>query len=286
VFQRGRAAMQRLNELLTVEPAIASPPGASPIERFRGEIELRDVTFRYPGRPDGPPVLDHVSLRIPAGRTIAVVGRTGSGKSSLVQLLPRLFDVEAGQVLLDGRDVRTLPIGWLRATVGLVPQDPFLFSRTIAENVGFALADESRDRIEWAVDAAGLRRDLADMPAGLETVVGERGITLSGGQKQRVTLARVLAADPQVLILDDALASVDASTEREILDRLRDVFHTRTTLLVAHRITTIKEADEIVVLEHGRIVEQGTHEELLARGAVYPDLFRQQVLEGELEAFG
>ena len=167
-----------------------------------------------------------------------------------------------------------------------MPQDPFLFSRSIAENVGFALADESRARIEWAVDAAGLRRDLADMPAGLETIVGERGITLSGGQKQRVTLARVLAADPSVLILDDALASVDASTEREILDRLADVFHTRTTLVVAHRITTIKEADEIVVLERGRIVEQGTHDALLARGAVYPDLFRQQALDDELEAFG
>jgi len=167
-----------------------------------------------------------------------------------------------------------------------VPQDPFLFSRTIAENVGFALANDGRERIEWAVDAAGLRRDLADMPAELETIVGERGITLSGGQKQRVTLARVLASEPRVLILDDALASVDASTEREILDRLRDVFHSRTTLLVAHRITTVKEADHIVVLEHGRIVEQGTHEALLARGAVYPDLFRQQVLEGELEAFG
>jgi ATP-binding cassette subfamily B multidrug efflux pump len=286
VFQRGRAAMQRLNELFRVEPAIASAPGASPIDAVRGEIELRDVTFRYPGRPDGPPILDHVSLRIPAGRTVAIVGRTGAGKTALVQLLPRLFDVEGGQVLLDGRDVRTLPLGWVRATVGLVPQDPFLFSRTIAENIGFALARDGAERIEWAAEAAGLRRDLADMPAGLGTVVGERGITLSGGQKQRVTLARVLASEPRVLILDDALASVDASTEREILDRLRDVFKSRTTLLVAHRITTVKEADEIVVLSRGKIVEQGTHEALLARGEVYPDLFRQQALEGELEAIG
>jgi ATP-binding cassette, subfamily B, multidrug efflux pump len=286
VFQRGRAAMRRLNELFAVEPAIASAQGATPIAGFRGEIELRDVTFRYPGGRDLPPVLDRVSLRIPPGKTIAIVGRTGAGKTALVQLLPRLFDVEDGQVLLDGRDVRTLPLGWVRAAVGLVPQDPFLFSRTIAENVGFALPTDGADRVVWAVDTAGLRRDLADMPAGLDTVVGERGITLSGGQKQRVTLARVLAADPRVLVLDDALSSVDASTEREILDRLGDVLRTRTTLLVAHRITTVKEADEIVVLERGRIVEQGTHDELLARGAVYPDLFRQQAIETELEAIG
>jgi ATP-binding cassette subfamily B protein len=286
VFQRGRAAMRRLGELFDVEPAIATASGAQPITPFRGEIELRDVTFRYPGRPDAPPVLERVNLTIPAGRTVAVVGRTGAGKTALVQLLPRLFDVEAGQVLLDGRDVRTLPLAWVRETVGLVPQDPFLFSRTIAENVGFALREDGADRIAWAVTAAGLRRDLADMPAGLDTIVGERGITLSGGQKQRVTLARVLASDPKILILDDALANVDASTEREILDQLRDVFRVRTTLLVAHRITTVKEADEIVVLERGRIVEHGDHETLLARGAVYADLFRQQSLEGELEAIG
>jgi ATP-binding cassette, subfamily B, multidrug efflux pump len=280
--------MSRLNDVFATEPAIASGPDAVPIAPFQGEVELRDVTFRFPTRRDGPPVLEGVSLRIPAGQTVAVVGRTGAGKSALVQLLPRLFDVEKGQVLLDGRDVRTLPLGWLRAAVGLVPQDPFLFSRTIGENVGFALSDAHEDaaRIRWAVEAAGLARDVADMPAGLGTVVGERGITLSGGQKQRTTLARVLASDPKVLILDDALSSVDASTEREILDRLRDVFRSRTTFLVAHRITTVKEADLIVVLQHGRIVEQGTHEHLLARGDVYPDLFRQQALDDELEAFG
>jgi ATP-binding cassette subfamily B protein len=286
VFQRGRAAMQRLNELFGVAPAIADAPDAAPVVPFRGEIELRDVTFRYPGRPGGPPILDRVSLRIPAGKTVALVGRTGSGKTALAQLLPRLFDVESGQVLVDGRDVRTLPLAWLRAAVGLVPQDPFLFSRTVRENVAFAVDGLEPDRIAWAVQAAGLARDVADMPAGLDTVVGERGVTLSGGQKQRVTLARVLASDPRVLVLDDALASVDASTEREILDRLQDVFRTRTTVLIAHRLTTVREADEIVVLEQGRVVEQGTHEALLARGAVYPDLFRQQALETELEAIG
>jgi ATP-binding cassette subfamily B protein len=190
-------------------------------------------------------------------------------------------------VLLDGRDVRTLPLGWLRRNVGLVPQDPFLFSRTLRENVAFALeetAGNGTDRIDWAVGMAGLARDVADMPHGLETIVGERGITLSGGQKQRVTLARVLAAAPRVLVMDDALSSVDAATEREILDRLRDFFRARTTVLIAHRITTVKAADFIVVLDERGVAEVGTHDELLARGGVYTDLFRQESLEEELEA--
>ena len=284
VLQRGRAAMQRLNELFLVAPAITSPPGARPIESLRGEVALRGVTFRYPGRPDGPPVLKDVDLVVPAGRTIAIVGRTGAGKTALVQLLPRLFDVEAGSVCLDGRDVRSLPLPWLRRQVGLVQQDPFLFSGTIRENVAFALDGDGRERVEWAVRAAGLTRDLAEMPAGLETIVGERGVTLSGGQKQRVALARVLVRAPQVVVLDDALSSVDAATEREMLDRLREFFRERTTILVAHRITTVKEADLIVVLDDGAIAEVGDHESLLARGRVYPDLFRQQALEVELEA--
>jgi ATP-binding cassette subfamily B protein len=284
VLQRGRAAMQRLNELFAVQPAITSPTDAVAPTDVRGEITLRGVTFRYPGRPDAPPVLADVDLTIPAGGTVAIVGRTGAGKSTLVQLLPRLFDVDAGQVLLDGQDVRTLPLGWLRRTVGLVPQDPFLFSRTIAENVAFTLDTDGARKIDAAVGMAGLERDVVEMPKGLETLVGERGITLSGGQKQRVTLARVVAAAPRVLVLDDALSSVDAATEREILDRLHEFFRSRTTILVAHRLTTVKEADLIVVLDDGRIVEMGDHDTLLARGRVYPDLFRQQTLEVELEA--
>jgi ATP-binding cassette, subfamily B, multidrug efflux pump len=284
ILQRGRAAMQRLNEIFAVEPAIASPPGAVAPGTAAGEIALRGVTFRYPGRPDAPPILDDVDLTVPAGRTVALVGRTGAGKSSLVQLLPRLFDVDAGTVLLDGRDVRTLPLGWLRRQVGLVPQDPFLFSRTIRENVGLALDGDGDGHVDWAVRMAALSRDLASFPHGLGTVVGERGVTLSGGQKQRVALARVLAAAPRVLILDDALSSVDAETERTILDQLRDFFRERTTILVAHRITTVKEADLIFVIDDGRLVESGDHETLLARGGVYADLFRQQALEGELEA--
>ena len=221
---------------------------------------------------------------MPAGRTVAIVGRTGSGKSTLVQLLPRLFDVEAGAVLLDGRDVRTLPLGWLRRQVGVVPQDPFLFSRSIRENVAFALHENGNGRVDDAIERAALTRDLAEFPDGIETIVGERGVTLSGGQKQRVALARVLAAAPRVLVLDDALSSVDAQTEREILDRLRDFFHQRTTILVAHRITTVKEADLIYVVDEGQVVEHGDHESLLARGGLYADLFRQQSLEVELEA--
>jgi ATP-binding cassette subfamily B protein len=287
ILQRGRAAMLRLNELFAVQPAITSPPDAAPIEPFRGELAFRDVAFRYPGRTTAPPVLAGVNVTIPAGRTVAIVGRTGAGKTSLVQLLPRLFDVERGQVLLDGRDVRTLPLAWLRRHVGLVPQDPFLFSRTLRENVAFALDEadgNGSDPVEWAVEMAGLARDVADMPHGLETIVGERGITLSGGQKQRVTLARVLAAAPRVLLMDDALSSVDAATEREILDRLRDFFRARTTVLIAHRITTVKAADFIVVLDERGVAEAGTHDELLARGGVYTDLFRQEALEEELEA--
>ena len=286
VLQRGRAAMSRLDELFAVQPAIADAPGAAaPTGRVAGEIALRNVTFRHAGQ-HGEPALRDVSLTVPAGATVAIVGRTGAGKSSVVQLLPRLFDVEAGTVLLDGRDVRTLPLGWLRRRVGLVPQDPFLFSRTIRETVAFALeANGDADaRVAWAVEAAGLSRDLTEMPRGLETIVGERGITLSGGQKQRTTLARVLAQAPTVLILDDALSSVDAATEREILDRLRGFFHERTTVLVAHRLTTVKEADLIVVLDDGRVVETGRHDDLVARGGVYADLFRQQALETELEA--
>jgi ATP-binding cassette subfamily B protein len=286
ILQRGRAAMQRLNELFAVVPAIQSLPDAEPIPAFRGEVAFRGVRFRYPGRTDAPPVLDDLDLTVPAGRTVAIVGRTGAGKSTLVQLLPRLFDVEAGAVLLDGRDVRSLPLGWLRREVGLVPQDPFLFSRTIRENVALALGEDGdgNGHVESAATMAALARDLALFQHGLDTIVGERGVTLSGGQKQRVALARVLAAAPRILVLDDSLSSVDAETERHILDRLRGFFRERTTILVAHRPTTVKEADLIVVLDDGKVVEIGDHESLVARGGVYAELFREQALEVELEA--
>ena len=284
VLQRGRAAMQRLNELFGVVPAIVSPPGADGVHPLRGELRFENVSFRYPGAGDRARVLDGVDFTVPAGGTVAIVGRTGSGKTSLVQLVARLFDVEAGRVCIDGRDVRSLSLAWLRSHVGLVPQDPFLFSRSLRENVAFARQVDGGDAVSWAVETAGLGRDVADMPDGLDTVVGERGVTLSGGQKQRTTLARVLAAAPRILILDDALSSVDAATEREILDRLRGFFRERTTILVAHRLTTVQEADLIVVLDEGRVAEVGDHDTLLRRGGLYGDLFRQQALEGELEA--
>lgn len=229
-------------------------------------------------------MLDGIDLTVPAGSTVAIVGRTGAGKTSLAQLVPRLFDVEAGRVMIDGVDVRDLPLGWLRRHVGMVPQDPFLFSRSIRENVALAAADAAPEHIARAVETAGLGRDLAEMPRGLDTIVGERGVTLSGGQKQRVTLARAVAADPPILVLDDALSSVDTATEQAILDGLGSVVADRTTIVVSHRLTTVQNADRIVVLDAGRIVESGTHDALLARGGVYADLFRRQVLAGELEA--
>ncbi len=283
IYQRGKAAMQRLDAVFLEEPEIRDAAGAAPPPTLRGEIVFENVRFRYPGRRGGP-VLDGIDLRVPAGSTVAVVGRTGSGKTSLVQLIPRLFDVEAGRVTIDGVDVRELPLAWLRRNVGLVPQDPFLFSRSIRDNVAFAAPEASTTAIEAAVDAAGLARDLDEMPRRLDTIVGERGVTLSGGQKQRTTLARVLASNPPILLLDDALSSVDTATERTILEHLGGVVAGRTTIVVAHRLTTVQRADRIVVLDDGRIAEEGTHDALLARGGVYAELFRRQSLAGELEA--
>ena len=283
LWQQGRASMERLDQILNTRPQISDPPQPVTPEAIAGEVEFRNVTFAY----DGTPVLRGITLRIPPGRTVAIVGPTGAGKSTLVHLVPRLYDATDGQVLIDGHDVRRLSLRALRAAIGLVPQETFLFSDTLAENIALGGANEHRPGEEAVAAAAAISRidqDVAEFPRAYGTVVGERGLTLSGGQKQRTAIARALIREPRILILDDALSSVDASTERDILAGLRAFRVQRTTILISHRISTIKDADLIVVLQDGRIVEQGSHAELIARGAVYADLYEKQLLREALEA--
>jgi ATP-binding cassette, subfamily B, multidrug efflux pump len=328
MLQRGMASWKRMLEVLDVEPSIsdmvrlkADPTtadssaadlattnittrtksvgsGFSRMANIRGDIEFRDLVFAH----GGTIVLDHVSAHIPAGQTVALVGPTGSGKSTLISLLPRLYDPPPGTVFIDGVDVRDIPLAVLRGAIGFVAQEPFLFSDTIADNVAFGLdardgtlsgtpapvkkgVDEIRARrIADAAAAARLDKDAADFPKGYDTLIGERGITLSGGQKQRTALARAIAVDPRILILDDALSAVDTYTEEEILSRLQDVMRQRTSIIVSHRISTVREADQILVLDGGRIAERGTHDQLIRNNGLYAELHRKQLLEEELAA--
>jgi ATP-binding cassette subfamily B protein len=287
MLQRGMASWKRMLEVLETPPAITDAE-ARGIQSIEGRIEFRNLTFRFPSTASGQadaPVLDDVSAVLPAGKTTAIVGATGSGKSTMLALLPRLHEPPPGTVFIDGVDVRHIPLEVLRGAIGFVPQEAFLFSDTLAENIAFGIrGTPSRERIEEASQIARLDKDVADFPKGYDTVVGERGITLSGGQKQRTAIARALAVDPKILVLDDALSAVDTYTEEEILARLRGVMRERTSILVSHRISTVRDADQILVLDAGRIVERGRHDELVKRDGFYAELYRKQLLEEELAA--
>jgi ATP-binding cassette, subfamily B, multidrug efflux pump len=290
MLQRGLASWGRMLEVLEHQPAIsdAGVTAAGRAAALDGAVEFHHLTFTYPGADR--PVLADVSLRIEPGQTVAFVGGTGSGKSTLINLLPRMHEPPPGTVTIGGVDIREIPLERLRGAIGFVPQEPFLFSDTIAENVAFGEtkdtkeAKDTKERVSAAAAVARLDKDIADFPRGFETMVGERGITLSGGQKQRTALARAVMVDPKILILDDALSAVDTYTEEEILSRLRGVMRARTSILVSHRISTVRGADQIFVLEDGRVAERGTHAQLVGRDGLYAAMYKKQLLEEELQA--
>ena len=287
LVQRGTASVRRIHEILIAEPSIsdATLPTKQPAAtEIRGEIEFRNLTFTYDNT--ATPVLQNINLRIPEGSSVAIVGPTGSGKTTLVSLIPRLLEAERGMICMDSRSVMDFPLATLRQSVGFVPQETFLFSETIRENVGFGAPDATEEAILEAARAAHIRDEILGFPKGFDTLVGERGITLSGGQKQRTAIARALVRDPRILILDDALSSVDTYTEERILHELAEVMRGRTTIFISHRVSTVRHADQIAVLVNGSIVELGTHDELVARNGYYTQLHEKQMLEEELAVVG
>ena len=290
IFQRGTASVTRIDELLTDEPTIDdcdADTAFSADMQLRGEIDLHDLHFAYPnGTGSSPEVLHGISLSIPAGSSLALVGPTGSGKSTLVSLIARLYDAPAGSVLIDGRPIRDYPLDMLRKNIGFVPQETFLFSESIRGNIAFGAPDATDEQVMHAAEAAHIRQEFEDFPKGFDTLVGERGLTLSGGQKQRSAIARAIIRNPRILILDDALASVDTYTEERILEGLRRIMQGRTTILISHRISTVRHADQIAVLVDGRITELGTHDSLLKKNGHYASLFQKQLLEEELAVTG
>jgi ATP-binding cassette subfamily B protein len=279
IFQQGTASLARINEIMQEQPEVVdSSVDSAAAPAVRGEIEFRGLNFAY----NGTPVLRDVNLQVPAGSSLAIVGPTGSGKSTLVSLIPRIYDAPAGSVLLDGRPITDYPLETLRRAIGFVPQETFLFSDTVEENIAFGTDQTDKEAVRLAAQAASIAADIEDFPEQYATTVGERGITLSGGQKQRTAIARAIIRNPRILILDDALSSVDTHTEDKILNHLRELMHGRTTIFISHRVSTVRNADRIAVLHGGHIVELGTHDELIARNGYYTDLYNKQLLEEEL----
>ncbi len=296
IFQRGTASMGRIHSILSEQPDItdAAVPATGAPREVHGDIEFRNLTFSYGntlvaaergnGRVHGDEqVLKDVSLRVPAGSSLAIVGPTGSGKSTLVSLIPRIYDAPPGMVLIDGRPIREFPLALLRRSIGFVPQETFLFSDTVRDNIAFGAQHATDEEVRQAAEAASIAAEIEEFPDGYNTLVGERGLTLSGGQKQRTAIARALIRSPRILILDDALASVDTQTEDRILNHLREIMEGRTTIFISHRVSTVRNADRIAVLHDGQIVEYGTHDELIERDGYYTELYNKQLLEEELE---
>jgi ATP-binding cassette subfamily B protein len=282
IVQQSEASMKRLISILKEEPEIEdSKDTDSSITGVEGEIEFRNVSFKY--KKDLPFVLDNVNIKIEKGSTVAFIGHTGVGKSSLVNLIPRLYDVTGGEILVDGHNVKNYPLKVLRGNIGLVPQETFLFSETLSSNILYGLNTEDSELVDRVAGIAGLKKDVESFPKGFDTILGERGITLSGGQKQRATLARALAINPKILILDDSFSAVDTHTEEQILIKLKQFMKDRTSIIISHRISTVKDADKIFVLDKGKIAEQGTHKELVELNGIYADIHQKQLLEEELK---
>ncbi len=281
VLQRGAASMGRISKILDAEPEIADRDDARELTDARGDVEFRDVTFSYEEGLD--PALADVSFSLPPGHMLGVLGRTGSGKSTICSLLLRVYETARGQVLVDGNDVKELTMSSLRGAIGYVPQDTFLFSDTVRENIRFGAPGAEDDRVTEAARMAGILEEIEEFPNGLDTLVGERGVTLSGGQKQRIAIARALITAPAIVVLDDALSSVDTATEDRIQQELRGALANRTSIVVSHRVSSIKHANEIIVLDEGRVVERGTHDELVALAGLYASIYERQLLEAEME---